>query len=214
MSGKALGVGTDETQVPPQDVNGFNIRSWIKGTALVTRSVPVCGRPQLMGLIEGLKDELVRVQAVEFDDDRPLAKSAAMELAQQLEGARKQMLAAMVTFRFRGLRNGELEEIKAAHGTDEGDTEGFTDLDYKVWAAQCVDITSPQGVAKGIGWEDLKILHRGNGLAEDDPDYTEGLGSYFVQTIARTANAAASGAGVDIPFSSASSSLMASSSKS
>jgi hypothetical protein len=182
------------------DVNGFSLKSWIKGTALVTRSVPVCGMPQLMGHIEGLKDELERVQSAEFDDDRPMAKSQALALAEQLEAARAQMMASMVTFTFRGLRAGELEKIKAEHGPDDAD--GITDLDYKVWAATCV---KPAGVT----WQDLKALHVG-----DDEQGIEGLGAYFMQTIARTANLAASGGGVDIPFSSASSSLIATSSKS
>lgn len=208
-SGKAFGVKPDEN---PEDLNveTFNLKNWIKGTGIVTRSVAVCGMPQLMGQIEALKDELERVQAVDFDDDRPLARTAAMELAETLEAARKQMLASMVTFRFRGLRPGETEAIKTEHGPD-GD--GITDLDYKVWARQCVEVVAPNGRAKGIGWEDLKAMHLGNGLPEDDPDRVEGLGAYFMQTIARKANEAAAGGGVDIPFSSASSSLIANSPK-
>lgn len=202
MSGEAF---TRQSSDDQPDVDTFNLRSWIKGTGNVTRSVAVCGMPQLMGRIEALKDELERTQAAEFDDDRPLAKTQAMRLAEALEEARAQMLASMVTFRFRGLRNGELEEIKTAHGPDEKD--GITDLDYKVWARQCVE-------PKGVTWEDLRDLHVGNDLPDDDPDRIEGLGTYFVQTIARTANAAASGGGVDVPFSAASSSLTAGSSKS
>lgn len=198
MSGEALGVKPDETPDPGPDVETFNLRKWIKGSALVTRSVPVCGMPQLMGEIEALKDELQRVQAAEFDDDRPLAKSQARAIAQQIEDAREQMAASIITFQFRGLRPGELEDIKAEHGPDDG--EGITDLDYKCWAAMCVK-------PAGITWQDLKALHIG-----DDEQGVEGLGAYFVQTIARTANLAGSGSGVDIPFSSASSALIANSS--
>lgn len=206
-NGEAFGInGADDT---PEDLDAatFNLKNWIKGTGNVTRSVAVCGMPQLMGHIEALKDELERTQAAPFDDDRPLVKTAAMELAEKLEAARAEMLASMVTFRFRGLHQGELEKIKAEHGPDDG--EGITDLDYKVWARQCVEVIAPNGRAKGIGWEDLKAMHIG-----DEESGIEGLGSYFVQTIARKANEAATGGGVDVPFSSASSSLIASSSKS
>lgn len=199
MSGEALGV-KDEADKGRPDVETFNLKQWIKGAALVTRSVAVCGMPQLMGHIEALKDELERVQASEFDDDRPLAKSQAVALAKELESARAQMLSSMVTFKFRGLKSGELERIKAEHGDDDR-PDGISDLDYKLWAATCIQ-------PAGITWQDLKALHVG-----DEEQGIEGLGAYFVQTIARTANAAANGGGVDVPFSSASSSLMAASSK-
>jgi len=203
MSGEAF-TRTPDAEDKGPDVETFNLKKWAKGTGLVTRSVAVCGMPQLMGEIEALKDELERVQATEFDDDRPLAKSRAREIAEQIEAARQQMAASIVTFKFRGLRPGETEEIKAEHGPDDG--EGITDLDYKFWARMCV---KPVGVT----WEDLKALHLGTpDLDEDDEDHIEGLGAYFVQTIARTANLAGSGGGVDIPFSSASSALIASSS--
>lgn len=207
MASEALGVPAEDEA--PQDLNPatFNLKSWIKGTGNVTRSVAVCGRPQLMGQIEAMKDELERTQASEFDDDRPLARTAAMELAENLEALRVEMLGSMVTFRFRGLRPGEMEAIKTEHGPD--DKDGITDLDYKVWARQCVEVVAPNGRADGIGWEDLKALHLG-----DEDNGIEGLGTYFVQTIARKANEAATGGGVDVPFSSASSSLIASSSTS
>lgn len=208
MSGDAFTKTPDTTPEPGPDVETFSLKQWAKGTGLVTRSVTVCGMPQLMGAIEQLKDELERVQAAEFDDDRPMAKSRALSLAEELEAARADMLDSMVTFTFRGLRPGEVEQIKADHGPDDGD--GITDLDYKVWAAMCTKVTPAHGnPVKGIDWQDLKALHVG------DPDEgIEGLGTYFVNTIVRTANAAASGGGVDVPFSSASSSLIATSSKS
>jgi hypothetical protein len=205
VSGDAFTQPTDDAP-PAPDVAGFDPRAWARGTAPVTRSVAVCGRPDLMGHIEALKDELERTQAAEFDDERPLAKSRAKALAETLEAARRDMLAAMVVFTFRGLRPGELEAIKAEHGVDDG--EGITDLDYKVWARQCVKLSPAQGdPVKGVDWQTLKLMHRGD-------DEVEGLGAYFVRTIAATANAAASGRGVDVPFSSASSALTTSSSKS
>ena len=207
MTGEAFAKPTDDTPATP-DVATFDPRAWARGTAPVTRSVAVCGRPDLMGHIEALKDELERTQAAEFDDDRPLARSHAVELAQALEAARANMLAAMVVFTFRGLRPGELEAIKAEHGADDG--EGITDLDYKVWARQCIKISPATGKpAKGVDWETLKLMHRG-----DEGEGVEGLGAYFVRTIGATANAAASGGGVDVPFSSASSALTQASSKS
>lgn len=207
--GAAFGVPADTPQdTPAPDVAGFDPRAWARGTALVTRSVAVCGRPDLMGQIESLKDELERVQAAEFDDERPLAKSTAQALAETLETYRREMLAAMVTFTFRGLRPGELEKIRKDHGQDV--EEGITDLDYKIWGAQCVRVTPAAGEpVKGVDWEVLKLMHVG-----DPDDDVEGLGNYFMQTIARTANAAAQGGGVDVPFSSASSALTATSSRS
>lgn len=204
----------DTDDAPTPSVAGFDPRAWARGTAPITRSVPVCGRPDLMGHIEALKDELERTQAAEFDDDRPLAKSHARELAEVLEASRRDMLASMVIFTFRGLRPGELEGIKAEHGVDEGD--GITDLDYKVWARQCVKVTPANGdPVKGIDWATLKLMHVGTpDLDDDDEDFVQGLGSYFVRTIGATANAAASGGGVDVPFSSASSALTSTSSKS
>ena len=212
--GAAFSKPTDDTPTT-HDVATFDVRAWARGTAPVTRSVAVCGRPDLMGHIEALKDELERAQAAEFDDHRPLARSHAMDLAQALEACRRDMLASMATFTFRGLRPGELEAMKAEHGADE-EPEGISDLDYKVWARQCIKISPAQGdPVKGTDWETLRLMHRGTPeLDPDDPSFVEGLGVYFIQTVARTANAAASGGGVDVPFSSASSALTQGSSKS
>lgn len=178
----------------------FDPKKWVRRTAMVTRSVPVCGRPDLMGRIEELKADLERAQSVDFDGDRPMARTLAKRIAVELEQARADMFAAIQVFRFRGLRSGELEEIKAAHGPDKN-PDGVSDLDYKILAAQCV---SPQG----LDWEDFKVMHVGDG--QD----AEGLGSYFVRTVMATANAAVSGGGVDVPFSSAASALTQDSSKS
>jgi hypothetical protein len=186
-----------ETEPSTPDVDTFNLRAWITGAAPVTRSVAVCGRPDLMGRIEALKDELERAGAV--DDDQRLAGSGVdvMALARELEAARAAMLASMVTFTFRGLRPGELEKIKADHPdaakADDRETFGG-ELDYLKWAAQCV---KPEGIT-----------------AEDFRDLHARLGNYLVQTVARTALAAETGGGVDVPFSIASSALIERSSKS
>lgn len=188
----------------PQDqpnVDGFDVHDWIRGAALVTRSVPVCGKPHLLGKIEALKDEIERLQAAEFDDDRPLAKSPALAVAQQLEAARAEMLASMLTFTFRGTRPGEVERIKAAAGeVDESQETG--EIDYRLLEALCI---SP----RGLTWQDFRTLHVG-----DEETGVEGLGNYFMNTIMRCANAAIEGRGVDVPFSPASSALIARSSKS
>ena len=205
--GAAFSKPTDDTPATP-DVATFDPRAWARGTAPVTRSVAVCGRPDLMGHIEALKDELERAQAAEFDDQRPLAKSHAVELAQALEAARADMLAAMVVFTFRGLRPGEIEALNAEHGP--GDPDAITDFDYRVWARQCVKVSPAHGEpVSGVDWETLKFMHLGDPETE-----ASGLGLYFMRTIAKTANAAASGGGVDVPFSSASSALTQASSKS
>jgi len=184
---------TKDTPSTP-DAETFNLRAWIKGTAPVTRSVTVYGRPDLMGVIEELSDRLVEAQAAEMDDDRPLARSAALDLAEQIEAARKEMHASALRFRFRGLKNGEHEEIKAEFGREDDAPDGIGELDYRIVARQCVQ-------PEGLSWEDFRDLH-GN------------LGNYFARTIMVTANAAVSGGGVDVPFSSASSSLIATSSQS
>ena len=206
-SGAAFSKPTDDAPATP-DVTTFDPRAWARGTAPVTRSVAVCGRPDLMGHIEALKDELERAQAAEFDDQRPLAKSHAVELAQALEAARADMLAAMVVFTFRGLRPGEIEALNAEHGP--GDPDAITDFDYRVWARQCVKVSPAHGEpVSGVDWETLKFMHLGDPETE-----ASGLGLYFMRTIAKTANAAASGGGVDVPFSSASSALTQGSSRS
>lgn len=189
-NGSAFGITDTDTADPAT----FSIQSWIKGTTPVTRSVTVYGRPDLMGEIEALKDELVEVQSAPFDDDRPLVKSRATQIAEELEAKRTAMLASAVRFRFRGLRNGEIEELREEMGKDDPNPDAISELDYRCMARQCV-------APEGLGWEDFRDLHTN-------------FGAYFNRTINRTANEAASGGGVDVPFSSASSALTASSSKS
>lgn len=185
---------TKTTDLDTADPAKFDLRSWISGTTAVTRSCTVYGRPNLMGEIESLKDELAEIQAAEFDDDRPLALSAGLEVARKIEALRAEMHASAVRFRFRGLRNGELEELKAEMGREDDAPDGIGELDYRMLERQCV---APAGVT----WEDFRTLHTN-------------FGAYFGRTILKTAGDAASGGGVDVPFSSASSALTASSSKS
>ena len=90
------------------------------------------------------------------------------------------------------------------------DPGAITDFDYRVWARQCVKVSPAHGEpVSGVDWETLKFMHLGDPETE-----ASGLGLYFMRTIAKTANAAASGGGVDVPFSSASSALTQGSSKS
>lgn len=184
---------TKDTPSTP-DVETFNLRAWIKGTSPVTRSVTVYGRPDLMGEIEALDERVVELQSTEFDDTRLGYVSEAQQVAQQAEALRKEMHASALRFRFRGLKNGEYEAIKKDAGLDGEQPDGIGELDYRVWARQCVE-------PKGIEWEDLRDLH-------------DTFDNYFMRTIAVTANTAQSGGGVDVPFSSASSSLIATSSQS
>lgn len=191
MSTNAFGMAdTDTTDVAEPAT--FSIQSWIKGTTPVTRSVTVYGRPDLMGEIEELKDALVEAQSAPFDDDRPLVKSRATEIAEELEAKRTAMLESAVRFRFRGLRNGEIEELREEMGKDDPNPDDISELDYRCMARQCV-------APAGLSWENFRDLHTN-------------LGAYFNRTILTTANQAASGGGVDVPFSSASSALTASSS--
>ena len=91
------------------------------------------------------------------------------------------------------------------------------DFDNVMKTGRCALFVGSPGTGKthlaaGIA---LRLMHRGTPeLEPDDENFVEGLGVYFIQTVARTANAAASGGGVDVPFSSASSALTQGSSKS
>ena len=192
MSGDAF-TKTD-VDVDKDNPAAFNLRAWIRGTSPVTRSCTVYGRPDLMGEIEALKDQLAEIQSGDFDDDRPLARSAGLDVAEQIEQLRTQMHASALRFRFRGLRNGELEEVKAEMGRDDDDPDGVGELDYRLMARQCV-------TPEGVGWEDFRDLHTS-------------LGNYFARTLLRTSIEAVQGGGVDVPFSSASSALTTSSPKS
>ncbi|MGG5257457.1 hypothetical protein [Phycicoccus avicenniae] len=176
------------------DVTGFDLRAWIRGATPVTRSVTVYGRPDLMGQIEALKEQLVAVQSAPFDDDRPLVKTEAMRIAEEIERLRDEMKDSALRFRFRGMKNGELEDIKKEMGREDDAPDGIGELDYRCMERQCVE-------PAGLSWEDFRELHTN-------------LGNYFNQTIIRTCNAAARGGEVDVPFSSASSALTGTSSKS
>jgi hypothetical protein len=175
------------------DVDGFDLRAWISKTAPVTRSCTVYGRPDLQGEIEALIDRLHEIQSSDMDDDRPLALDEAAEVSRSIEAKRAQMHASALRFRFRGLRNGELEEVKEEMGREDDDAKTITELDYRILAHQCIEPV-------GLTWEDFAALHAN-------------LGVYWVRTIYKTGNDAATGGGVDVPFSSASSALIANSSK-
>ena len=182
-----------ETPVDTHDVATFDVRAWIRGTAPVTRSCTVYGRADLMGEIEALKDELAEIQSADFDDQRLSEATPGLDVARRIEDLRAQMTASAVRFRFRGLRNGELEEVKA-QTTATATADGSGEVDYRVMARQCVE-------PAGLGWEDFRDLHIS-------------LGAYFGRTLMKTAIEAVTGGGVDVPFSSASSALIANSPKS
>lgn len=195
MSGESFTKPETTADTKPE---AFDVKKWRRGAALVTRSVEVYGRPDLLGVIEDLDAQIVRLQSGGFDKGREAAKAQARELAVQREQVAAEMTASAQTFRFRGLRPGEEEAIKAEH-PDLVSSEDWTTIDYKKWAKQCV---SPAG----LSWEDMRNLHLGD-------EESEGLGNYFIQTIVSTAFLANTANGVDVPFSSASSSLIANSAK-
>lgn len=190
-AGEAFTKTTDDAPVDAHDPATFDVRAWIRSTSPVTRSCTVYGRPDLMGEIEALKDELAEVQSTDVDDER-LSHVPGLDIAQRIEALRAQMMASALRFRFRGLRNGELEEVKAETSTTDADTIG--ELDYRIMARQCVE-------PAGLAWEDFRDLHTS-------------LGAYFGRTLMKTALEAVNGGGVDVPFSSASSALTANSPKS
>ena len=206
----AFGQQVDTDNNPRPDVAGFDLDAFIRGTALITRTVEVCGKPQLMGVIEDLKAQLERPDISDVDDDRPMAPSPALAIARELEATREEMLASVARWKFRALRNGEIEKIRAETSDDTtvigryGEGTELTEFDYRCWAAQVVAINGSPVTAT---WEQLHALHTG---VEGG---TPGLGAYFMQTIARTANLANSGVGVDAPFSLKSSALIAKQSK-
>jgi hypothetical protein len=192
------------------DPRKFALTDWIAGAARVTRSVDVCGRPDLMGTIEELKAELERLDAAPVTDDRPHAKPTAdprEPIARALEDAREEMLASIVTWKFGpptvrkdGQTLTEDDAIKAIRDATEADIpeDGtISEFDYRIWASQVISIA---GEKTTVEWEQLAELHKR-------------LGSYFVQTISRTANAALRSEGVDVPFSLKSSAIIAASSR-
>lgn len=183
----------DSFTAPPvtdtPDPTGFDMRAWIAGAAPVTRSCTVYGRPDLMGEIEALKDELAEAQSADASDERLSSPTPGLDIAQRIEDLREQMHASAVRFRFRGLRNGELETIREEMGRPDDAPGGVGELDYRIMAAQCV-------APAGLRWEDFRDLHTN-------------LGAYFSRTILKTSVEAVQGGGVDVPFSSASSSLIA-----
>ena len=182
-----------ETPVDTHDAATFDVRAWIRGTSPVTRSCTVYGRPDLMGEIEALKDELAEIQSADFDDQRLSQAAPGLDIARRIEELRAQMAASALRFRFRGLRNGELEEVKA-QTTATATADGIGEVDYRVMARQCIE-------PAGLDWEDFRDLHTS-------------LGAYFGRTLMKTAIEAVTGGGVDVPFSSASSALIANSPKS
>ncbi|CAN7196819.1 hypothetical protein [Knoellia sp. LjRoot47] len=195
-AGAAFGIDEQEPSAP--DAKTFDLRSWMAGTALTTRSIDVCGKPHLMGRIQELAAKLERPEA-HVVDERAAGMSQneidAHAVAEELEALREEMLESIVTWKMRGLSSAEIAEIKES--TPESPDGVAGERDYSIWAAQVVSIN---GQPIELEWTDLQTLHRGaKGVA--------GLGEYFLQTIAATANAAHLGVGVTVPFSQRSSSL-------
>lgn len=187
------------------DPDTFDLDAFIGGTGAVTHTIEVCGKPHLMGRIEHLKAELERPAAADVVDDRPMAKDPKVERAKELEDLRTQMLASITTWTIRSLHNGEAEKIRETCAdtqtvlTAKGEQPELTMLDYDTWAAQ---VTHINGQPITVTGKQLHRMHLG-----DDKGAT-GLGRYFLRTIAATANAAARGEGVDVPFSRAFSALV------
>lgn len=186
------------------DPDTFDLDAFINGTGLVTHTIEVCGKPHLMGRIEQLKADLERPAASGVVDDRPMAKDPKVAIARELEQLRAEMMASITTWTIRSQRNGEAEKIRQSL-TDaetvvyEEAGRKWTNLDYATWAAQVQAINGNPVTVIG---DQLRRLHLG-----DPTTGAEGLGEYFVRTIVVTANAAARGEGVDVPFSRASSAL-------
>lgn len=204
--GAAFGV-TDEAPALP-DVKGFDIRAYAAGTAVITKSVEVCGKPHLIGRIEELKSLLER-PVTQVDDERASGPTAStrddLAIAQELEALRVEVLDSISTWRLRGLRNGEREAIlKAVGGKPQAEdpnedlSDALTEYNYRKLATQVVSVN---GHPVDLTWQDMRLLHVG-----DDAD-VQGIGAHFIQTIFRTASQAAQGVGVDVPFSQRSSSL-------
>lgn len=181
------------------DADTFDLKSWMAGTKLTTRSIEVCGKPHLMGEIQELAAQLDRPETRVVDERAAgMASDQANEqaIAERIEELREEMLASIVVWKFRGLSPDEMATVReSAPANTTGKAE---EIDYRTWAAQLVSI---DGRPVELDWTDMRNLHRGV-----TGEYA-GLGDYFVQTIAATANAAHAGAGVTVPFSQRSSSL-------
>lgn len=207
-----LGVTTDTDAKP--DTKGFDIRAFAAGTGVITKSVDVCGKPHLIGQIEELKAYLERPKPEPVADERASGPATQddpdLAVAEQLEQLRAEVMESIVTFKLRGLRNGEREKILAAckdkkqvENKDEGLEDELSEFNYRRIARQIVSIG---GRPAKLDWEDVRLLHVGRG-DEGDDEFVSGLGAHFMQTIYRTAAAALNGVGVDVPFSLRSSSL-------
>ncbi len=186
--------GPDESTL---DIKTFDLRAWMSGTALTTRSVDVCGKPYLMGHIQELTTRLERPVSPIIDERAGAmspSQQAEQEIAEQIEAAREEMLGSIVTWKFTGLTPARIAELKEKAPDVPGKV---TEIDYRIWAAQVVSVN---GQSIDLDWTDLRDLHLGT-------DTSSGLGEYFLQTIAATANAAHAGVGVTVPFSQRSSSL-------
>jgi hypothetical protein len=197
------------------DPRKFALTDWIAGAARVTRSVEVCGRPDLMGVVEELKAELERpAGAATAGDERPHAPRTANaddahreDIARRLEAAREEMLESIVVWKFGSpsirqdgrtvTGDDAVKAIQDIVGKDNIPTDGsISEFDYRIWAAQVISVA---GTKVTVEWDQLAELHAK-------------LGPYFVQTIGRTANAAIRAEGVDVPFSLRSSAIIAKSS--
>lgn len=203
----------DDRPTLSTDPAKFSIRDWSRGAGIVVKSVDVCGKPQLIGEIEELKTLLERAKPTE-SDDRPYVDSPRQideqAVAEELEDLREQVLDSFATWKLRGLRDGERDAIRAKVGdeayaefmnTDANSkalADALSEFEYRVLAHQVVSVG---GHKVDVTWEDMRFLHVGDG------EESNGLGAYFMQTIVRTANAAANGVGVDVPFSLRSSAL-------
>lgn len=157
------------TDTPDQPA--FDLHAWIKGAQPLTRAVEVYGRPDLLGEIETLQARLLEAQSGPLDETREAQRERATDIAKELQAAREAMLRSAQTFRFRGLRNGEIEELREEMGKDDPNPDGISELDYRCMARQCV-------APAGLSWENFRDMHTN-------------LGAYFMRTIADTANAAA-----------------------
>lgn len=194
MTGEAFGLNSAGTGTV--DHKDFDPKAWVRGTATVTRSVTVFGRADLMGELEALKAQLEREQqSTSFDgDERTLMLSRVTQLSREFEAKRQEMYDSAIEFKLRGLRDGELEELREEMGRDDPNPNGVSELDYRVLARQCV-------FPAGFDWTDFQQMH-------------QNMGKYFLQTLVRTSNAASEGGVVDVPFSSVASARTASSSTS
>jgi hypothetical protein len=160
----------------------FSLDDWISGARLPEKSVTVYGRADLVAEVYELEHQLRSERTQGVDDDR-LTGDPKVALAQRIEDLREAMQSSALTFRFRALL--ESERVKREDGKSKPTDEELT---YANLAIQCV---APK--VKADQW----------------PLIRERIGEGQFAALLEAAGSASYDRQVSVPFSLASSALLA-----